>query len=93
MTTSNYEAPPGKVALRTVIEINGKRLAAQTFAEAEAWDRDEQYREYMKADLLRQLGEAIVKKLNPEITATLPPPTLHEALTEALRPFDYPNEY
>ncbi|MGW6912574.1 hypothetical protein ACWGB8_01930 [Kitasatospora sp. NPDC054939] len=90
MALNEYTPPPGKVAISTVVEINGKRLAAQAFADAEPWSQDEQYQESMKADLLRSLGEAIVKELRPEITATLSPPTLREALNEALRPFDYP---
>ncbi|MFG3051888.1 hypothetical protein ACGFZP_13185 [Kitasatospora sp. NPDC048239] len=88
--TDGSTTPPDMVALRTVVEVNGKRLQAQTFASVELWHQDQQYQEWMKADLLRSLGEAIVKELNPEISATLPQPTLHEALTEALRPYDYP---
>jgi hypothetical protein len=81
------------VTLRTTAEINGRRVMDQATANVEAWQRDERYQEALKADLRRSLGEAIVAELNPEITVAMPQPTLHETLTEALRPFDYPTEY
>jgi hypothetical protein len=93
MDSSNRELPPSMVLLTTTVEVDGQRLQARVHASVEMWSQDEQYQEFMKADLLRSLGEAIVTKLNPEITVTTPPPTLHEALTDALRPFDYPTEY
>ena len=92
MNSSNHELPPDMVLLTTTVEVNGRRLQARAHASVEMWSQDEQYQEFVKADLLRSLGEAIVKELNPEITVTMPQPTLHEALTEALRPFDYPYE-
>ncbi|MEU4296399.1 hypothetical protein [Kitasatospora aureofaciens] len=85
--------PPGMVLLTTTVEVNGQRLQARAHASIEMWSQDEQYQEVMKAALLRSLGEAIVTELKPEITVTKPQPTLHAALTDALRPFDYPTEY
>jgi hypothetical protein len=84
---------PGSVELSATVELNGHRYQARAQAPLQHWQRDEQYQEWLKADLLRSLGEEIVKGLAPEVTVTLPGPTLHEALTDALRPFDYPNEY
>lgn len=84
---------PDQVVLRATVEINGRRLQATTTANVHHWHENPQYQEHMKADLRRTLAEAIVKDLAPEVTVTMPAPTLHEALTEALRPFDYPNEY
>jgi hypothetical protein len=79
------------VTLRTAIEINGRKVMAQAAANVEAWQQDDRYREAMKAQLRHALGEAIVAELNPEITAEAPTPTLHEQLTDALHPFDYPH--
>jgi len=81
------------VELRAAVEINGRKLQATTTADVRHWNEDPQYQEHMKAETRRVLAEAIVKDLAPEVTVTIPGPTLHEALTEALRPFDYPAEY
>ena len=91
----NEQPFPGldHVVLRATVEINGRRCQATTTANVRLWNEDPQYQELMKAETRRVLAEAIVKDLAPEVTVTMPAPTLHEALTEALRPFDYPNEY
>ncbi|OKI16614.1 hypothetical protein [Streptomyces sp. CB03911] len=88
-----YAPFPGSVELSATVEVNGRRYQARTQAPLQDWQRDEQYQEWLKADLLRSLGEGIVKGLAPEVMVTLPGPTLQEALTDALRPFDYPTEY
>lgn len=84
---------PGTVDLSATVDINGHRYRARSMVPLQHWQRDEQYQEVLKAGLLRSLGEEIVKGLAPEVTVTLPGPTLHEALTDALRPFDYPTEF
>lgn len=78
------------VELRAAVEINGRKVQAIAHADPRYWKADPGYQEHMKAELLRALGEAVVKELAPEVTVTMPEPTLHEALTETLRPFDYP---
>lgn len=60
------------VTLRTTVEINGRKVAAQATAEVEAWRQDERYREAKKDELRRVLGEAIVAELNPEIVIEQP---------------------
>lgn len=84
---------PDQVILSVTVEINGRRLYAQSGASLRHWRQNPKYQEDMKAHLLQTLGEVVVKELAPEIMVTMPGPTLHEALTEALRPFDYPSEY
>jgi hypothetical protein len=84
---------PDTVALRVTAEINGRRVQATTTASVRLWNEDPQYQEYMKAETRRVLAEAIVKDLAPEVTVTMPAPTLRDSLAEALRPFDYPYEY
>lgn len=82
------------VELRAAVEINGRKVQATTYANPRHWaEVGPDYQDAMKAQTLRVLAEAIVKELAPEVTVTMPPPTIHEALTEALRPFDYPQEY
>ena len=92
MTDRSFPSPR-TVELSATVELNGRRYQARTQASLQHWRRDEQYQEWLKADLLRSLGEEIMNGLAPEVTVTLPGPTLHEALTDALRPFDYPTEY
>ncbi|MEU6233850.1 hypothetical protein [Kitasatospora sp. NPDC047058] len=79
------------VVLQVVAEINGRQVMAKAAVEREAWS-DVHCQEAFRADLLRTLGEAIVKELNPEITVDMPKPSLREALAEELRPFDCPYE-
>jgi hypothetical protein len=95
MTGMSEQHFPGfdHVTLRAVVEINGRRCQATTTADVRHWNENPQYQDHMKAETLRGLAEAIVKDLAPEVTVTMPAPTLHEALTEALRPYDYPQEY
>jgi len=82
------------VVLHAAVEINGRKLQSVMTAPLHHWDEaGPEYQEHMKAAVLRQLAEEIVKELAPEVTVTMPPPTLHEALTEALRPFDYPQGF
>ena len=87
--------PSGRnVVLRAAIEINGRKLQSAMTAPLHHWaEYGPEYQEHMKAEVLRQLAEGIVKELAPEVAVTMPPPTLHEALAEALRPFDYPQAY
>jgi hypothetical protein len=81
------------VELRANVEVNGRKIQARSAVNLETWNAGPEYQDHMKADLLRVLGEEIVKGLAPEVEVVMPKPTLQEALAEALRPFDYPNEY
>jgi len=88
--TSQHPFRNHMVELRAAVEINGRKVQSITHADPRYWNADPGYQEHMKAEILRVLAEAIVKELAPEVIVTMPEPTLHEALTEALRPFDYP---
>jgi len=81
------------VVLRAEITVNGQKIQARSHARLDIWNAGSEYQEYMKAATLRCLAEEIVKQLAPEVEVTMPAPTLREALTKALRPFDYPAEY
>lgn len=65
---------PDQVILSVTVEINGRRLYAQSGASLRHWQQSPEYREGMKAHLLQTLGEAAVKELAPEITVTMPGP-------------------
>lgn len=78
------------VELRVTLEVNGRKIQARAQATPELWDDAAEYRDAMKANLLRKLGDAVVAELAPEVEVLMPGPTLHEALTEALEPYTYP---
>jgi len=89
--TSQHPFRNHMVELRAAVEINGRKVQAITHANPQHWNEaGPDYQEAMKAETLRVLAEAIVKELAPEVIITMPEPTLHEALTEALRTFNYP---
>lgn len=81
------------VELRAEIDIGGQRVQALSHVRLDIWNAGPEYQERLKAETLFRLAEEVVRKLAPEVEVTMPAPTVREALTDALRPFDYPAEY
>jgi hypothetical protein len=84
----------GSVVLSAEVVVDGLRYQVREAIPLQHWNAcGEDYQNFQKADLLRSLGECVVKRLAPEIVVTMPEPSLNESLRAELHPFDHPEEY
>lgn len=62
--------PLAPVILRAELIVNGRRLGVQECVGGRTWaECDEEYREFLRAKVRRSLGEMLIERLAPDVTA------------------------